>query len=455
LADGADHDGVAVKQKAPATSAVRRLVRLGGLVGRVGASVAGGRIASLARSGERREELRLENLVRNARRIAATLGELKGAAMKVGQMLSLQDSILPPEVAEVLRSLQKQSPPMPFEVVEDELDVELPAWRETFATFESEAFAAASIGQVHRGVLRDGRQVAVKIQYPLIDRIVEADLTNLRRVLQTLVSLVTDIDFEPIWKELRDRLNEELDYLHEADNARRMADLYRTVPEVVIPGVIAEATTRHVLTMEYVAGMSPDEACGAGAGQELRDRWGSVLFELLLRGLLEHRLLHADPNLANFSFLPGGRVVVYDFGCVKEVPAGIARGYRDVTRAALAGRRDEIPALLDAMGVGAASGGPLSADLIAPVVDVVMAMLDGDRPYRFGDDDRVFHRMMELKSTHFGEVTDLRFPPHIVFINRTVVGHFGNLSRLRAAAPWREILEAHVAGRRKARGERR
>jgi len=433
-----------MKGKSPASSPVRRLLRLGGLAGRVGASLAGEQILSLTRSGASRDAHRLDNLVRNAGRIAHALGELKGAAMKVGQMLSLQDSMLPPEVAEVLRSLQKQAPPMPFEVVEDELDLELPGWRDLFVRLEPEAFAAASIGQVHRGLLRDGRHVAVKVQYPLIDRIVAADLTNLRRVLQMVLALVTDIDFEPIWRELRDRLTEELDYLHEAENTRRLARAYDGVGDVVIPGVVDEATTRRVLTMEYVTGVSPDEACSDRHDQALRDRWGAVLFDFLLRGLLEHRLLHADPNLANFSFLPDGRVVVYDFGCVKAVPPGIARGYRNVTRAALDGRRDDIPALLDAMGVGAASGGPLSAELIAPVVDLVMEMLDPGQPYRFGGDDRIFHRLIEIKSTHFDEVTDLRFPPHIVFINRTVVGHFGNLSRLRAAAPWRQILETRL-----------
>ncbi len=434
-----------MRPKAPASSPVRRLLRLGGLAGRVGASLASEQILSLGRSGASRDAHRLDTLVRNAGRIARALGELKGAAMKVGQMLSLQDSLLPPEVAEVLRTLQKQSPPMPFEVVQDELDVELPAWRDLFVRLEPEAFAAASIGQVHRGLLRDGRHVAVKVQYPLIDRIVAADLTNLRRVLQLVFSLVSDADFEPIWRELRDRLTEELDYLHEAENARRLARLHAGVGEVVIPGVVDEATTRRVLTMEYVAGVSPDEACSDRHGQQQRDRWGAVLFDFLLRGLLEHRLLHADPNLANFSFLLDGRVVVYDFGCVKAVPPGIARGYRNVTRAALDGRRGDIPALLDAMGVGLTSGGPLSPELIAPALDLVIEMLDSERPYRFGGDDRIFRRMFELKSTHFDEVADLRFPPHIVFINRTVVGHFGNLSRLRACAPWHQLLEARLA----------
>ncbi len=411
----------------------------------MGASLAIEQVLSLIRSGPSRQAHQLGNLVRNADRIVHALGKLKGAAMKVGQMLSLQDSLLPPEVAEVLRTLQQQAPPIPFQTVKHQLEQELPDWRRTFARLEPRAVAAASIGQVHRGVLHDGRKVAVKIQYPGIDGIIEADLVNLRRLLKSLFSLFTDADFSPIWRELRDRLREELDYLHEAENLRRMAQLYGGSDDVVIPGVVDEATTRRVLTMEYVAGFTPDEACDEGQDQALRDRWGAVLFDFLLRGRFEHRILHADPNLSNFSFLPAGRVVVYDWGCVKSVPRQIARGYREVSRAALDGRRGEVPVLLQEMGVGTAAGEPLSEELIAPALDVVLEMLDEKRPYRFGEDDQVFRRLLDMKSNRFGEVKDLRFPHHIVFINRTVVGHFGNLSRLRAAARWRRLLEARLA----------
>ena len=431
--------------KGPASSPVGRLLRLGGLVGRVGASLAVEQVLSLIRSGPSKQVHQLENLVRNADRIVHALGKLKGAAMKVGQMLSLQDSLLPPEVAEVLRKLQRQAPPIPFPTVTRQLDKELPDWKKTIARLEPEAVAAASIGQVHRGVLKDGRTVAVKIQYPGIDRIIEADLVNLRRLLKTLFSLFTDADFAPIWLELRDRLREELDYVHEAENLRRMARLYAGSNEVVIPGVIDEASSRAVLTMEYVAGFTPDEACDGSQDQLLRDRWGVVLFNFMLRGLFEHKVLHADPNLSNFSFLPDGRVVVYDFGCVKSVPRQIVRGYREVSRAALEGRRGAIPGLLQEMGVDTATGTPLSEELIAPAIDLVLEMLDEKRLYRFGEDDQVFRRLLDAKTSRFGEVKDLRFPRHIVFINRTVVGNFGNLSRLRAAAPWRRLLAARIA----------
>ena len=143
--------------------------------------------------------------------------------------------MLPPEVAEVLRGLQKEAPRVPAEVMEYEIRGSLENFDELFEELDFEAFAAASIGQVHRGRLRDGREVAVKIQYPLIDEIVKADLKNLKTLLRALLGLITDLDFEPVWSELRDRLLEELDYTHEAENIRRMAELHVDVPEIVIP----------------------------------------------------------------------------------------------------------------------------------------------------------------------------------------------------------------------------
>jgi len=428
----------------PTTSPLARMLRLGGLVGRVGASVAVEQLISLARSGPSRKLHQAANLVRNAERIVRELGRLKGGAMKLGQMLSLQDAMLPPEVTGVLRALQRQAPPIPYEAVKRQLDAELPGWRKRFKHLGAQAVAAASIGQVHRGVLRDGRQVAVKIQYPGIDGIIEADLVNLRRLLKSLFKLFSDADFAPVWGEVRDRLREELDYVNEAENLRRMAELWAGSGQVVIPAVIEEASSRRVLTMEYIAGYTPDEACDEAQPQTLRDGWGAVLFDFLLGGLFQHRLIHADPNLSNFSFLADGRVVAYDFGCVKSVPPRIAKGYRELCRAALDGRWARLPALLAEMGVCTASGKPLSAALIAPPLDLIRRMLDKDEPYRFGYDDQLLRRIIDSNLSQFGEMKGIRFPHHIVFINRTAVGHFGNLARLCARAPWRQMLEARL-----------
>jgi len=420
-------------------------MQLSGLMGRVGASVAGSRALELLwRSAS--ESGRSENLIKNARRIVETLGEMKGGAMKVGQMLSLHEGLLPPEVSGVLRSLQKDAPRVPPEVmryeVEGSLGGDLEDW---FDEFEAEAYAAASIGQVHRARLKDGRRAAVKVQYPLIDRIVRADLDNLKRLFGALFGLFSDGDFEPVWGEVRDRLLEEIDYAHEARNTRRMTELYAGIPEIVIPRVIEDHSTERVLTMELVEGLPIDQACSGRYPDPLRDRWGAVLFELLMRGLFEHRFLHADPNAANFSFLEDGRVVVYDFGCMKDVPERLARGYARIFLAALSGRGAEIPQVLLEMGVYHDGPAPLERDLTDPYVALFAQILRADPPYTFGEDQELYGKLLALGMTNWSRAVDIRFPEEILFLDRAMSGHFGNLTRLRATGPWRELVR-HYAG---------
>lgn len=421
------------------TSTVRRFLALGTLAGRVGASLLSARVADLARSTDARAANRAEVLVRNATRVVETLGRLKGGAMKVGQMLSLHAELLPPGVADVLSSLQRSAPSVPGEVMEGEARFALRNFDDLFASFEPTPFASASIGQVHGATLRDGRRVAVKIQYPAIDQILRADLANLRAVLSSLFGLFSDADFAPIWTEIRDRLLEELDYTREAELLRRVARLHAPHPDVIVPSVVDEATTRNVLTMEYVPGIPPDEACSDRYPQALRDRWGVALFEWLFRGLFEHRLLHADPNFANFAFRDDGRIVVYDLGCVKEVPEAVARGYVRLLRAVLDNDRAAIPRVLDEMGIGYADGSPISSDITSPFVELFSEIVARNTPYTFGSDPTLYDRVLALGWAHAGEAAEVRFPPDIVFVHRTLAGHFGNLGRLRATACWREI----------------
>ena len=425
------------------TSALLRSLKLGSLVGRVGASLVGARLVDIGRSDETRQRRRAAALVKNAERVVATLGELRGAAMKVGQMLSLYEGLLPPDVTEVLRSLQKKAPPVPGEVMRYEVEGALPDFDRVFAHLDDHATAAASIGQVHRGRLRDGREVAVKIQYPLIDQIVAADLSNLRTLFTALFGMLSDMDFEPIWQEVRDRLLEELDYRLEAANMTRMAELHRDTPGSVIPRVVPEAAARTVLTMEYAGGRSGDEACHAEVPAELRGRWGHALLELVLRGMMEHRLVHADPNLANFAFRDDGRVVVYDFGCVKRVPDELAVNYGRLLTAALEGRRAELPGILAAIGLRRQDGAQVEQELVDPYVDALWPIVATDS-FTFGDDDTLYQRLLELGRANWSEASDLHLPHDVLFVDRALVGHFGNLHRLRATANWRELILRHA-----------
>ena len=428
-------------------SAFGRFVKVGGLVGRVGVSMLGQQAAGLLRDGPTKQLKKAENMVRNAVRIADTLGEMKGAAMKVGQMLSLHEGLLPPEVSAVLSVLQKEAPSVSFEVMERELRRELEDVDSLFESLEPEAFAAASIGQVHRGILQDGREVAVKIQYPKADRMVEADLKNLKALLGNLVGLFVDIDFEPIWEEVKERLLEELDYLKEADNIRRTAALQANCPEILVPDVVQEATSRRVLTMEFLDGISPAEATSDRYPQPLRDQWGITLFEFTLRGLLEDRFLHADPNFANFAFREDGKVVVYDYGCMKEIPADLAAGYAGLMDAVIHNDKAAIPDRLLTMGVFKEGGVPLPREMTDPYIDLIQDIVRDSPPYSFGEDSSIYETLYELGMSNFEHATDIRFPHDVVFIDRTLGGLFGNLGKLRASGPWHRLVRKYTANR--------
>lgn len=426
------------------TSAFRRFVKLGGLAGRVGTSMLGAQIRDLAAKDDDKPSHTAEALIRNARRVVETLGQLKGAAMKVGQMLSLHEGLLPPEVSAILSALQQNAPQVPSEVMQYEVRGQLRNFDDLFESLEPEAFAAASIGQVHLGRLRDGRRVAVKIQYPGIDRIIRADLRNLKAVLQRLFALLSEIDFDPVWREVRDRLLEELDYANEARNMARMAELHADVPEILIPRVVEEASTGKVLTMEYLSAISPERACSDRFDQELKDRWGRVLFEFLFRGIFRHRFLHADPNLANFSFMSDGRIIVYDFGCMKKIPESIVRGYCALILAALEDRTEEIPGILHELGVFKGDGVPLPQELTDRYVRVISEIYRESPPFTFGESDSLYRQLFSLGKADLPEAVDIHFPEDVIFIDRSLGGHFGNLSRLRATGPWGRIATRYA-----------
>jgi predicted unusual protein kinase regulating ubiquinone biosynthesis (AarF/ABC1/UbiB family) len=360
--------------------------------------------------------------------------------------------LLPAEVAGVLRALQREAPRVPSEVMRFEVEGALGAKiGELFSSFDEEAFAAASIGQVHLARLEDGRRVAVKVQYPAIDEIIKADLGNLRILLRAIFSMITDVDFEPVWIEVRDRLLEELDYEREAENMRRMAELHREIPEIVIPRVIAERSSKRVLTMEFLEGIPPDEACSDHYPQAQKDLWGMRLFEFQMRGLFAHRFLHADPNLANFAFLEDGRIIIYDFGCVKSVPEALAEGLAALLLTVREGRDDEVPRVLLELGVykEGESRTPLPLELTSPYVRIFAEILRDHPPYGFGEDPKFYERLIELGMANWSKAMDVAFPEDLIFIDRSLSGHFGNLARLHAQGSWGEIVHRYASGARR------
>ncbi|MGB5987583.1 MAG: AarF/ABC1/UbiB kinase family protein [Desulfobacterales bacterium] len=433
------------REKFP-TSAVGRLLRLGSLAGRVGASAAreslrrttGGDLAQgKAPSGEIR---------RRAEQVAEVLGTLKGVPMKIGQMLSLHEDLLPPEVAEILSSLQQDAPAVPFREIDAAIRAALGPKLSRVAEIEPEAWAAASIGQVHRGRLSDGRRVVFKVQYPGIDKVISADLKNLKGPLGLLFGMFTDADLAPFWSEVGLHLHEELDYDQEARHMDRMTELWRHDPQVRIPRVVHELTTRHVLCMDYVKGLSAQWACSETYSPDQRDQWGQVLLRFVLKGLFSHRYLHADPNLANFAFLPDGCLVVYDFGCVKRVPAKVSQAYTQLTRAVLAEEPKDLEPLLRELGIYRLDGRPLPQDMLREYAALLAQPFEVGREYQFGGDDNIYTQLMDLGRKYWDIGANLNWPKDILFIDRTLAGQFGNLCRLGAAGPWRKILMDCLAG---------
>jgi predicted unusual protein kinase regulating ubiquinone biosynthesis (AarF/ABC1/UbiB family) len=303
---------------------VRRSTRLGSALGLQATRYAGTKAAGLARSEEEaRERLEARHL-ETALKIASTLGEMKGAAMKLGQLASFIDTeFLPPEYAEIyqeqLAKLRTSAPPMPWESVEKVLVEEYrdETLDELFAEIEPQAFAAASIGQVHRANLHDGRRVAVKVQYPGVAEALEADLANMGTIIRLAKALAPGLDPRAIAQELRERVLEELDYEYEAQSQRAFARGYRGHPFIYVPDVLTRLSRRRVLVTEYVEGLD-FEAVKALPAEE-RSRFGEIVYRFAFGSIYHLQHFNADPHPGNYILMPDGRVAFLDFGMTKKL----------------------------------------------------------------------------------------------------------------------------------------
>jgi len=262
---------------------------------------------------------------RTADQVFRVLGELKGGAMKLGQALSIFEAALPPELAgpyrATLTKLQESAPPLPASSVHRVLAADLGEdWLSEFDSFDDEPAAAASIGQVHRAVWKDGRRVAVKIQYPGAGRALISDFTQLSRLGRLFGVLMPGLEVKPLLDELRNRVAEELDYRMEAASQQAFADAYAGDPDIYVPSVVAG--TDHVLVTEWMDGTPLSKIISDGSKTE-RDRAGILLTRFLFSGPARAGLLHADPHPGNFRLLSDGRLGVLDFGAVDHLPDGL------------------------------------------------------------------------------------------------------------------------------------
>src|SRR5436309_7133072 len=303
---------------------VRRTAKVGTVIGTQGARYAGTRAANVARSKERAAEAMDARHLEAAERMVDVLGTMKGAAMKIGQLASFIDTeFIPDEYRELyqekLSKLRSEAPSMPWKkvkgVLEEEWDGE--PLEELFDDFDHEAIAAASIGQVHRAVLPDGRKVAVKVQYPGIAEALRADLQNAQMLMRMAKALAPGLDARAAAAELKERVLEELDYEYEAQNQRTFARAYRGHPFIYVPDVVTRLSRRRVLVTEWVDGAPFDGV--KQLSQDAKDRFGEIVFRFCFGSIYHLQHFNADAHPGNYLLMDDGKVAFLDFGMTKQL----------------------------------------------------------------------------------------------------------------------------------------
>jgi predicted unusual protein kinase regulating ubiquinone biosynthesis (AarF/ABC1/UbiB family) len=303
---------------------VRRTARVGSVIGSQGARYAGTRAANVARSKERAAEALDARHLEAAERMVDVLGTMKGAAMKIGQLASFIDTeFIPEEYRDLyqnkLSKLRSEAPAMPCNKVKKVLEEEWAGDRieDMFEDFEHDAAAAASIGQVHRAVLPDGRKVAVKVQYPGIAEALRADLQNAQMLIRMAKALAPGLDAKAAAEELKERVLEELDYEYEAQNQRTFARAYRNHPFIYVPDVVTRLSRGRVLVTEWVDGSGFDEV--KQRSQEEKDRFAEIVFRFCFGSIYHLQHFNADAHPGNYLALPDGKVAFLDFGMTKQL----------------------------------------------------------------------------------------------------------------------------------------
>jgi predicted unusual protein kinase regulating ubiquinone biosynthesis (AarF/ABC1/UbiB family) len=383
----------------------------------------------------------------NARRLAARLADLRGAAMKLGQLLSLHgEDILPPEFAEALAVLRAHAAPMPLRQLRGVLGREYgKGWERKFATFDYEPLAAASIGQVHRATTRDGRDLALKIQYPGVARSIAGDVDNVAALLRVFHVLPEGFDIRAMQTEAKRQLLQEADYLAEARFLTRYAHLVVDEASLAVPRVHFDLTTPRIMAMDFVAGEPLDAL--ADAPQTRRDAIGAVLQRLVFRELFEFRVMQTDPNFANYLYQPADkRVVLLDFGATQRFSAQLVANYARITRAVVHGDRKSIAR--EAVRIGYASSDD-SAERLRAVVEVILLVCEPLRHvgrYDFANSD-LPSRVSELGFDLTFRRGLLRSPPaETMFLHRKLAGSFLLLARLRARVDARALVLPFLNG---------
>ncbi len=424
------------------TDRARRTAQLA----KIGASTGTGYVAMRARgalaSDERRDQLRAEFELRTAEQVAETLGGMKGALMKLGQMASYLDQGLPEPVRDALSRLQADAPPMSYELVAQVLrDDHGDDPEKVFARFDRVPIASASIGQVHRARTHEGVEVAVKVQYPGVDEAVSADLENSDLLFQMMGMLFPGLDHGPIVEELRVRLVEELDYRNEAANQQLFVDEFRGHPFIHVPEVLHDLSTRRVLTTEFVEGSRFAEV--VDWPDEERQLTAECLYRFAFGGIYRLHAFNGDPHPGNYIFHPGGRVTFLDFGLCKRFTTEEIKVFEDMIRAMVLDR--DIPTfrrLVEEVGILDPSlvvDDEALADYFGHFYELVMVDEVSEITPEYSSES--VRRFFDLSGPHADIMKAANLPPSMVIVQRINLGLYALFGDLRARGNWRRLAE--------------
>ncbi len=422
-----------------ATSAATRNVRLATIGARAGARHAMHVVRRAATPAEQRAALDAAHQMRTAADVAETLGQMKGALMKLGQMASYLDDGIPEAIRDALATLQQDAPPMApalcASVVREELG-DVP--ERVFAQWDPVPIAAASIGQVHRAVTRSGLPVAVKVQYPGVDDAIRADLANTDFLFRALGMMFPGLDPKPLVEELRARLVEELDYRIEADNARLFADWYAHHPFIHVPAVFDELSTARILTTELATGARFADV--EQWSQAERDLAAETIFRFVFRSIYRLGAFNGDPHPGNYVFGGNGRVTFLDFGLVKRYTPEEVKMFEDLITAMVLDH--DIPRFrrtLERHDVLRPSD--ISDDEVREYFGHFYEFVLEDRELAFTPEyaSETVRRMFDVSSPYAHVAKSSNVPPAFVITQRINLGLHAVLGRLRARANWRRI----------------
>ena len=446
----------------PPTSRIGRLARLGALsTHALPIAIEGAKRALGAKRTEEDAIKVRERMLADARKAAhamlKTLGEMKGVPLKLGQMASYIDGLAPPGYEEkfqrVLTNLQEKAPPLSAEAAARVVEEDLGAPPEQiFQSWTRQPFAAASIGQVHRAVTRGGETVAVKVQYPGIDKAIENDLKSLSLLEAFSSPVLRKYHTKETLEDVKDVFLAELDYGREAAMADTFRRMNADLPNVVIPQIHHSLSTKRVLTAELIGGVTYKEFCET-ASQEDRNQAGITIWQFMFRSMLRYGILYADPHPGNYRFLGGGRVAFLDFGCVKVLPDELLDGMKRYMRAALDGDWDEFDrACAEVLGYD--PDDPEGWELYRSYTIELLTPITTDALFQWSPEvarEAIAFLVRGHKKIIFKEGNSLpklpkpiRMPPDSTFLNRLQWGLASIMGGLRAQARFRPLTESWV-----------